>query len=380
VVLGRWNSAPRAWIGLLGTLLLIAALLAPFVRMTTANAASGPTGERVGLSGGHDMLWQNDLERQGELDVARASGAGWLAVDIDWASIQTGPFTFNWNATDTVILQAHQRGLKVLGVIAYSPAWARPADCPPNDTHCLPMKAEWFGQFAKIAAARYGHLSSIVALRGAVSAWQVWNEPNHYPFVQTPDPKFYTAMLRQTYLQVKSVDPFATVIAGGTAPAPDVAGRDMQPATFLNTLYWFGAKGFFDAFGHHPYSFPCSPLTPESWNAFQQTLTLRWIMAVQGDGAKKIWATETGAPTGADVGQCARANGQSVTERDQAVFALQYITQWTRTWGDFTGPLFWFSVRDHGTNPMEYDDHFGLLRRNFSQKPAYEMFRALMAQ
>jgi hypothetical protein len=242
------------------------------------------------------------------------------------------------------------------------------------------VKAEWYAQFARMAAARYGAFSSNPALRGGISAWQIWNEPNHYPFVQVPDPRFYAAMLRSTYLNVKSVDPFATIVAGGTAPAPDVAGKDMQPETFLNTIYWFGAKGYFDAFGHHPYSFPCSPLTQASWNAFQQTLTLRLIMAGKGDGAKKIWATETGAPTGADVGQCARANGRSVTERDQATFALQYINQWTKTWGAFTGPLFWYQVRDAGTNPFVYDDHFGLLRRDFSQKPAYQMFKALMAQ
>ena len=34
-------------------------------------------------------------------------------------------------------------------------------------------------------------------------------------------------------------------------------------------------------------------------------------MAYNGDGAKKIWGTETGAPTGADVGSCtANAGGR----------------------------------------------------------------------
>ncbi len=168
--------------------------------------------------------------------------------------------------------------------------------------------------------------------------------------MQAADPRFYMDMLRQTYIQVRSID------MGDDHRGRNLAGSgrrrvsDMQPASFLDAIYFYGAKGFFDAFGHHPYSFPCSPLTKESWNAFQQTLTLRWIMVTKGDAAKKIWATETGAPTGADVGQCARANGRSVSEHDQAIYAAQYILQWTKTWGDFTGPLFWFQVRDEGTN------------------------------
>src|SRR4051812_47269597 len=182
------------------------------------------------------MLWKSDFERQAELDMVRDSGAGWVALDIDWASIQAGRFSFNWGPTDTAVIEARARGLKILGVIAYSPQWARPANCPPNDTHCLPLKAAWFGAFAREAALRYGSASTNRLTKGSIQAGQVWNEPNHYPFVQVPDPRFYVDMLRQTFVQVRSVDPWATIIAGGTAPAPDTPGRDMQPASFLDAI------------------------------------------------------------------------------------------------------------------------------------------------
>ena len=68
-------------------------------------------------------------------------------------------------------------------------------------------------------------------------------------------------MLKRAYVEIKAVDPTATVLAGGTAPAPDdPSGRDMSPVTFLRNIYANGGKGYFDAFAHHPYSFPCSPL------------------------------------------------------------------------------------------------------------------------
>ena len=100
-------------------------------------------------------------------------------------------------------------------------------------------------------------------------------------------------------------------------------------------------------------------------------------MAYNGDGAKRIWGTETGAPTGADVGGCTANSGKSVTEATQAQYAAQYILRWTKDWGAFTGPLFWFQVRDNGTNVWDWNDNLGLLRRNYTAKPAYDVFRVL---
>jgi hypothetical protein len=277
-----------------------------------------------------------------------------------------------------VVLAAKARGLRVLGIIAYTPKWARPADCPVDNTHCLPQRAEQFAEFAADAASRYGNFSGYGNLRGGITSWQIWNEPNHYPFVQRVDIPLYVNMLKQSYTAIKQRDPYTWVLAGGTAPAPDdPSGKDMSPASFLNAIYFWGARGYFDAFGHHPYSFPCSPLTEAPWNAFYQTLTLHFIMALNGDGAKRIWGTEAGAPTGADVGGCTANSGRSVSEATQAQYAAQYILRWTKDWGAFTGPLFWFQVRDNGTNVWNWNDNLGLLRRNFTAKPAYDVFRML---
>jgi hypothetical protein len=247
-----------------------------------------------------------------------------------------------------------------------------------GSTHCLPIRSEDYAEFAKVVVQRYGNFSANPALRGGLAGIQVWNEPNHYPFVQSVNVPGYTYMLKLTYNAVKSADWTQWVVAGGTAPAPDNPnGKDMSPMSFLNAIYFWGGKGSFDAFGHHPYSFPCSPLTEASWNAFYQTLSLHWIMAYQGDGAKRIWGTEAGAPTGADVNGCNANGGKSVTEATQAQFAAEYILRWTKDWGSFTGPLFWFQVRDNGTNVWDWEQNMGLLRRNYTPKPAYDMFRAL---
>jgi hypothetical protein len=356
-------------------LLLLACLLAPLVGTAAADAA---TGDDLGLSAGHMLLWEKEKDRQADMNAIAVSGAKWLAVDIDWASIEYQNDKYRWAPLDNVVLGAKARGLKVLGILAYSPKWARGADCPAGTTHCLPSRAEYYRDFAKVVTQRYGAYALNPAFRKGISAIQVWNEPNHYPFVQRVDIPRYVAMLRQTFNAVKKYDWAMSVLAGGTAPAPDdPGGRDMSPVSFLNALYFWGARGSFDAFGHHPYSFPCSPLTEAPWNAFFQTLSLHYVMAYHGDGAKRIWGTEAGAPTGADLGGCTASGGRSVTEATQAQFAAQYILRWTKDWGSFTGPLFWFQVRDNGSNAWDWNDNLGLLRRNFTPKPAYDVFRML---
>jgi hypothetical protein len=337
-------------------------------------------GERTGIAAGSAILWASDAERNRQLDAIAATGARWFTIDIDWNSIQgAGQGTWWWDATDRLVTQARARGLRIIGVIAYTPTWARPADCPAGTDKCLPASPETFADMARAAAQRYGTASTSVGLRGSINVWQIWNEPNHFPFVQpTVDAARYTRMLKRAYVTIKEGDPTATVLAGGTAPAPDDAyGKDMSPMTFLRRIYANGGKGYFDAFAHHPYSFPCSPLQAASWNAFTQTKDLHVIMEQNGDGAKKVWGTEAGAPTASNVGPCGSI-GTSVTEAQQAQFVADYFTGWDKDFASFTGPLIWYQIRDNGTDPGNFDDHLGLLRRDWSEKPAYRTFKRLI--
>ena len=56
-------------------------------------------------------------------------------------------------------------------------------------------------------------------------------------------------------------------------------------------------------------------------------------MVQNGDGAKKIWGTEAGAPTGSNVGPCGSI-GTSVTEAQQAQFVADYFTGWHKDFGE----------------------------------------------
>lgn len=343
--------------------------------------AATPLGPRAGVSAGSKILWEPDAERRADLDFIAASGAKWITLDLDWASIQPARNQWNWAPTDRVVRGARARNLEIIATLAYSPRWAVPATCPIGTTHCFPADVSDFTRFVRRAVLRYGNAGKHAAFKGAIRTWQVWNEPNHYPFVQPyVDVLAYTQLLKATYLTVKSVDFWTNVLAGGTAPAPDDPGRrDMAPVTFLRGIYYLGGKGYFDAFAHHPYSFPCNPLLEAPWNAFSQTAEIYSTMAANGDGAKKVWGTESGAPTGADVGNCApNSPGVSLSEPLQALWVHDYLWGWTVRYGAFTGPLIFHQIRDNGTNRLYPDDNFGLLRRNYTAKPSYEVFTKMM--
>jgi hypothetical protein len=330
--------------------------------------------DRAGFNPGSGILWMNDADRQRELDAMAATGARWIALDFDWNSIQgDGPTSFRWDrSTDTVVREARARGLKIVATLAYSPPWARRTACV-GTSHCLPADPAAYGRFAAAAARRYGANSTVAEFRGSVQVWQIWNEANHYPFVQpTVDIVGYTAMLRQAYPAIKAADVRSTVLAGATSPAgDDPSGRDVAPATFLQGIYAYGGGGYFDAFSHHPYTYPDSPLVAAPWNAFTQTARIHQVMVDHGDGAKKVWGTESGAGTG--------TGPKSVTATRQAQLLHDYYAGWNGAYRSFTGPLLWFTVRDASSDTNNVTDNFGILRRDFRAKPARATLMAVLS-
>jgi hypothetical protein len=371
---------PRFWRGRVASAALSIATLTVIVPVLAGCSpaghvqSSGSTiGERAGVATGWQTLWESDADQNADFAGVQAAGATWTTLDIDWNSIQDGgPSTWKWNiATDRAVLAAAAHHIQVVGIAGYSPTWARRSDCPSGELHCFPQNASDYGRFLGAAAARYGSRSTDARLRGTVEVWSLWNEPNHQPYsMPKPDPIKYAAMVKSAYAAIKAADPDATVLTGGTAPAPDAAdGTEYKQTTWLQLLYDNGAGGSFDGVAMHPYAYPYYVLTDKEWNAYRQAEFIHNIMAAHGDGAKKVWGTEMGAPTGTEAKDLTEA-GQAQQVRDY------YQGWWNGRFRSFTGPLIWFRLRDEVSNPAA--QNFGLLRLDRSAKPAYAVFRGLM--
>ncbi len=322
----------------------------------------------TGIAAGSALSALSPTDLAARLDGIKALGVGWVRYDIEWENIeQQGPGQFDWSAYDRVVSAAASRGLSSVGVIDYAPTWARNTACA-GSFACEPADPNAYGQFAGLVASRYKSYG--------VHTWEIWNEPNSAQYFQPgSDPATYTAMLKSAYAAIKQSDPSATVLTGGLSPA-DTGGGSTSPPDFLTAIYANSGGGSFDALGDHPYTFPVTASYPSSTNAWGQLTTLHNLMASHGDGAKQIWITEYGAPTGGP-GPTATTNSYNVaashvTEalQSQSVsdLAAQYLTY------SWLGPVFWYSYQDAGTSQNTNENFFGLIRADGSHKPAYDAF------
>jgi hypothetical protein len=358
-------------LALAATLLVSVALVAcgggkPTTPLEMKSPAPVGAAEKAGFASGFKLVYESDAEFARDMDAMRDSGAKWIRFDMAWSSIEGTQGRYDWSKVDRMVDGALARGMHPLGILTYTPTWARPAGTDDKYGPTTDAARTAFGALAKAAAARYAN---------RMNTWEIWNEPNIVNFwTPKPDASAYAKLLHAASVAIRSVDANATIISGGLAPAPDSSdGTRVKPLTFLTAAYNAGIGPDITGVGIHPYSFPASPIdqSTKSWNLFTQLPGIHDFMASRGDGGKLIWGTEFGAPTQGPA-------NERVTEQQQAQYAVDAYNQvmaWT-----WMGPLFWYQGRDNGTSTTDREDNFGLWRLDFSPKPAYDAFRVEMQQ
>jgi hypothetical protein len=303
------------------------------------------------------------------LDRYQDAGGSVIRFDVPWSGIQAnGPDSWNWSSTDAVVDALSARGLTALPILDYTPAWARSDGC--TTYRCAPADPAQFATFAKAAAQRY-------AAKG-VKTWEIWNEQNT-GWEPTPSIKQYGRLLQLTSAAIRDVQPRATILVGGLAPAATENGM-YSPQDFVKNLYIRGFGSSFDGVAVHPYTFPALPGEGQAWSGWSQMIAVHKVMASYGDGAKGVWATEFGAPTKGSRAMATPANREYDSAPDHVDEALQADTvdaaltagrqlPWLRM-------LLWYSVQDLGTDTSQNYQWFGLERGDGSAKPALARWQA----
>lgn len=336
---------------------VLARLLATvLICLATVSCQSSPPTVEIGMTVHLRGADAATLSRQ--FDLMDAMHVTWVRMDVDWSAVEPERGQFDWSYPDAIFDEAVARGKKVLVVLAFSPAWARPSAAGPADTasHVRPEQLSDFAEFATVAAERY-------AARG-VSGWEIWNEPNSTKFwPPQPNADEYGALFRAAATAVRGVDPKATLLVGGLAPRYDGPEAGIAPADYLDQLYANGTAQLADAIAVHPYSFPALPMDASPKNivgGFADLPALHGVMVKHDDGEKKIWITEFGAPTG---------TGPNAVSEDAQAKALIQARDQVRGW-EWAGPLIYYELVDGGTDPGEIEENFGVLREDLTLKPA----------
>jgi hypothetical protein len=299
-----------------------------------------------------------------DLNKQVSIGAVWNRVDFAWSAIETSPNVYSWGPYDQFVERANAAGVKIVANLAYTPSFYRVT--PGYDDKYEPTEAgiSAYANFMAATVARYAPLG--------VMHYEIWNEQNSFQFWKPkPNPGKYTRLLSMAYQAAKSVNPNVVIITGGTSPAGgymdsayQVGQNNVNAIRYLEAMYASGAGGKFDALGHHPYwCSGCPPDLNHYQNAWLQmygtTPSLRSVMVANGDGGKRIYATELGQ----------RSRPSPATEENQASSISRAVTLWkTYSWSGL------FAVYIERESMNGGDDSFwsyGLLRNTGAEKPAW---------
>lgn len=281
-----------------------------------------------------------------------ATGVRLVRVDLIWAQVEGDrPGDEDWSRMDAIAAAAARHGLGLMPVVAYSPDWASPS----GDLWAYPDDRP-FERFFAAALRRYPQ----------VPAWEIWNEPNSPVFGKpTPDPAGFVELLRSARRARDGVGSHAKLVAGGLAPS-----GSLGVVQWIDQVAIRGGLGLVDGLGVHPYS-PSEPDDPAAW--MMRLQGLHDHLAALGHPDLPLWLTEYGAPTMA----VANGYGPALTEGQQAdrlrrAFAVATRLPWVEN-------LTWYEYRDGCSNRLDAECDFGLVREDFSPKPAYEALREVVA-
>jgi hypothetical protein len=314
---------------------LAAVAIATFLAVPDRSSAgfSGPGPQKVGVNLAAISDYRDDYEQRARvLDQLRGAGVRWLRIDVCGCELGHPDYV---EQTDMAFTQARLRGFKILAVLNGMP------DRPLNEAPSVHEFASLIGG----AAARW-----------RADAWEVWNEPDARVFFNET-PEHYAAMLAAAYPVVRKTGALV-VHAGLSNSEPD----------WLRMSLDAGAR--FDVLALHAY-----PTNPDHTFNFHvgagETLTrihgVRDLMLSRGDH-RPIWITETGWSTGPGW----------VTLEQQAVNVADLI-QLLEAGYPYVARVFFFQAKEPSLPTGDESlDALGLIRADFTEKPAFTVLRWLL--
>ncbi|MBC7326590.1 cellulase family glycosylhydrolase [bacterium] len=319
------------------SLLLVFTLL-PFVFGATLSPNS-PFG--MGIYFGNRYS-PDEMKKAGKM--AQDIGVKWSREEFSWGVIQPERDKWDFSRYDMAVDTAYENGISLFGLLDYCATWASTApEGAERPWFWLPRLEDW-QKYVKTTVNRY---------KDKIKYWEIWNEPNIPTFWQPkPNPDEYFSLLQASYTTIKQVDPTAKVIGVCSA------GTDFD---FIEAVLNKGGGKYMDIISVHPYRWPS---TPEETGFLAEMLKLRSTLQRYGLNIP-IWITEVGWPT----------HDKGVSEDVQARMLVR--TYVIAIGSKLVDKVFWYDYRDDGNNPSDPEQNFGIIRRDFTSKKAYNAYKVM---
>jgi hypothetical protein len=301
-----------------------------------------------------------------------ALGYKWIKLQIRWEHHEPSPGAIDWPTLDGVVSLANGAGKKLLFSVVTTPHWARAR----TEGHGPPDDPATYGNFVGAIAQRYC---------GKVQAIEVWNEQNLITEWNTGrgiNAKEYLDLLKIGYNRIKAACPGMIVVSGAPTPTGLSDGvTAVDDVQYLRQMYSHGMKNYCDAVGVHPSGFDNPPdVDWRTWRDgsgfnghrsffFSNTIKSYYdVMRQNGDGHKKLWATEFGWATIENIASAPNpgyeyaATNTEALQADYLVKAMQIAKQ-----SGYMGVMD-FSVEVGG---WWEGSKFSVLRPDGTPRPAY---------
>lgn len=289
------------------------------------------------------------------MDLIQASGVKWVRLDLPWNRLQPDenkPIDYAY--FDWLVKELQDRDLQILGLLGYCPDWASSTgqwNGPPKDI-------EVFASYVKDTVAHY---------KDQIDYWEIWNEPNlEIYWVPQDGLKTYAKLLEASYKAAKQANPGSIILNGGLA---------MNSYHELRRFYALGTKDYFDIANVHLFIGETTPnLGQDLANAIRHQ---RGVMAGQGDADKELWITEFGvAGIPQEIINANPTLSGKPNEKRQAELLEETMTAATAP--GLADKIFWAFFQDTNNYFHGHLDYLGLIRKDFTEKPAYKALQKLV--
>lgn len=323
------------------------------VAIALALGAVGPTGAAndrpliYGMNPTPMDWWGNDPYVWDPMLFQKMAQAGCASarIGVNWDQVEPVEGVRDWSEIDRWVKYCLDNNIEPVILINSTPEWALPdyvdpivsfptARYPPAEA-----RAQDFHNWCFDLARRY---------RGRARYYEFWNEANGYgwytallnpPSYSRAD--LYTPWMIRAYKAVKLADPTSQMSTTGI----DDGGNGHAPY-FIQQIYNYGGKGYFDAVADHPYPYG---------GYFQpwKMSDIRAVLDAYGDTHVNIWITEFGY------------NWSSFTDQ-----LVDYFNVLTLDTYDYVRIATW-----HTANEFPWEAGYGLMDRYLNPKPEYNAFK-----